>query len=547
MSKVKIYRKTFAIMFAISIIIILIVTNVYLGQLQRQEGKFFLQETSELLPYVENFYNSCSEEDFDKAYAQTERKGIAFSIRADDSNLLWSGFQNLMFIDENKPSKLWIIGKNQGASSEDFETMYSYTQNYEDNGKIFVHELYSTEVYPVKGIFVVPKTVIITERIYQNASELSADSGISDNEKKTYKINLNLTKNYSTDSQMSGKIIEFEPYKYNTELEETIFLSSDDSRFIDAKERFASGEGIYSYTCEKTDLFSERLFMCVKEFQSIDENGNSVKLWAVFGKTVNLWGIYKIPIAVLGFLCFVIFMLSALVLAKSEYSSFLVRAEAEEKRRLITNSLAHDLKTPISAILAYADLLDEGINHEKQSYYLQRIRENSTRLNTIFRQTIQLSELNKSELKLNVENISLKELSLEILEQFETEPLFKNVSLTGNDFEIEADRALLSKALENFISNAFNNANEEGRIVISISAQKWSIFNTGSHIQDENLDKIWDAYFKEDVSRGKKSGSGLGLFIAKIILEAHGFGYSVHNEREGVRFSIFLSNIQDRE
>jgi signal transduction histidine kinase len=112
-----------------------------------------------------------------------------------------------------------------------------------------------------------------------------------------------------------------------------------------------------------------------------------------------------------------------------------------------------------------------------------------------------------------------------------------------NNFIVSADRDMLEKVINNFITNAIDYV--EGRSLIELNVEKKnneiriSVFNTGTNIPIEAIDKIWDVYYKVDKARSRKyGGHGLGLSIVKSIIKLHGGSAKVENVKDGVEFSF---------
>ena len=101
------------------------------------------------------------------------------------------------------------------------------------------------------------------------------------------------------------------------------------------------------------------------------------------------------------------------------------------------------------------------------------------------------------------------------------------------------DRKLLEMVVDNYISNAFKNCKENGRIIITIDAAHFRVFNEGEHIAREDIQKIWEPLYKADEDRSRNDGSsGMGLAISAGILKLHGLKYGVENVEGGVEFYI---------
>ncbi|WP_019850934.1 cell wall metabolism sensor histidine kinase WalK [Desulfitobacterium sp. PCE1] len=234
--------------------------------------------------------------------------------------------------------------------------------------------------------------------------------------------------------------------------------------------------------------------------------------------------------------CFLIFSFTAGILSAQTWKTFRSREELEQQRRDMTNAIAHDLKTPLAIISGYAENLAENVHTEKREHYAAGIQENVRRCDRMIKDMLELSRMESGGVILVLEEVSLREITKEILSRYENVFVAKEIMLTVDGTAgIRADRQLIERTLDNFISNAAAHTAVGGTVKVSITAERWSITNTGSPILAEELDSIWRAYYRLDKSR-MGSGSGLGLSIVRSILELHGFNYGAENTEAGVCF-----------
>ena len=285
----------------------------------------------------------------------------------------------------------------------------------------------------------------------------------------------------------------------------------------------------YDYVCARHLIISEDLQ---------EKDG-----WVMYTKNVDLMKLYGKPFLKKSGLFLAIIALCTITILITGHRNLLFRRKEEIKRKTMIDSLAHDLKNPVAAIDAYSRLLGEELNKEKTDEYLAKIRNNSIKLNSILEKMLHVSSIIDRSEDIHKEKLNLSDISKESLERFEFEPEISKVRINDestNDAFIIADKILIIEAMENLISNALKNCSDKGEIIISFSESEWTVFNSGKQIKRENIEKIWDSWFMEDNSRGKASGSGLGLYIVRTILDAHGFGYKAENTADGVRFSVIF-------
>lgn len=234
--------------------------------------------------------------------------------------------------------------------------------------------------------------------------------------------------------------------------------------------------------------------------------------------------------------CLAIFALTAGILSAQTWKTFRRREELEQQRRDLTNAIAHDLKTPLAVISGYAENLAEHVHTEKREHYAAGIQENVRRCDRMVRDMLELSRMEGGGVKLALEEVSLGEITGKMLSGYKDVFAAKEITLAVDGTAgIRADRELMERVLDNFVSNAAAYTELGGTVRVKITDKRWSITNTGSPIPSEEFSHIWQAYYKLDQSR-MGGGSGLGLSIVRSILELHGFQYGAENTEAGVCF-----------
>ncbi len=218
----------------------------------------------------------------------------------------------------------------------------------------------------------------------------------------------------------------------------------------------------------------------------------------------------------------------------------------EELKKSFIARLSHELKTPLMVISATTEALMNGLieDNEKDKEF-ETILDEVDKTTTIIKDIINIYKSTATEMNLNITRFSLNELSDSVLEtlnqiaQVNHQTVNKNYEST---VFIDADKVLMEQVISNYITNAFKYTVENGTIDINIKDSKesvtYEVINYGSHIKDENKEKIWLPFFRENEDIDKTS-TGMGLFIVKSILESHNYSYGVENINEGVR-SYFI-------
>ncbi|HWL24619.1 MAG TPA: HAMP domain-containing sensor histidine kinase [Ureibacillus sp.] len=293
---------------------------------------------------------------------------------------------------------------------------------------------------------------------------------------------------------------------------------------------------------QRINLFNYRLYWPQPYQSTINSNdGQDVysDFWIVVGRDVNLWEQCSATFAFVWISCFIIFMIVALILSRQTYKTYKKQELLEKHRKDMTNALAHDLKTPLSIISGYTQNLQENVHTEKRDHYVVHIQTNIDRMDKIIREMLELTRLESDSLEINLDDVSLNQLSDEIMNRYKQVCDEKSITaLLEGDAIVKADRSLIERVIDNFYINAIENMPEGGKIGIRISDNMLEVYNSGSYIPEEKLDEIWLPFKKGDASRGNTKGTGLGLTISRAILELHKFSYGARNSDDGVLFWI---------
>ena len=210
-------------------------------------------------------------------------------------------------------------------------------------------------------------------------------------------------------------------------------------------------------------------------------------------------------------------------------------------RNTFMSNVSHDLRTPMTSIAGFVDgILDGVIPPEKHEYYLRIVSIEVKRLSRLVATLLDISRIQAGERKFTPAPFDICEMGRQILISFEKKINEKNLEITFDCDEdkmtVVADRDAIHQIFYNLCDNAVKFAAEGGELRISIRKQKnrkllISVYNDGQGIEEADLPYVFERFYKSDKSRGlNKSGVGLGLFIAKTIVEAHGERIWVESE-----------------
>lgn len=244
-----------------------------------------------------------------------------------------------------------------------------------------------------------------------------------------------------------------------------------------------------------------------------------LKFWDVAGKNVLIGCIILMVICV-GI---------AFLTANNKYRKYCAQYEIDEYRRNMTNALAHDLKSPLTAIYGYAENLRNNVHSEKRDYYADAVLENVQYMNEIITNTLDLAKLEISDKGLKREKVDISVLAEELYSKYRPQAESRDISFKiSGKAVVSADRKMMAQAVENLISNAVKYTSDGGEINITADAKSFVISNTTDKMIDaEKLNKPFE---KADASRSNRSGSGIGLSIVKNITMLHKFGFETKAE-----------------
>ena len=214
------------------------------------------------------------------------------------------------------------------------------------------------------------------------------------------------------------------------------------------------------------------------------------------------------------------------------------------KTELITN-VSHDIKTPLTSIINYVDLLKkENIQNEKAKEYIKILDQKSQRLKKLTEDLVEASKVSSGNVKLNIESINIKELFNQTIgefkDRFEAKDLKIEVQMPSEDIKIKADSRYLYRIIENLFSNITKYALDSSRVYIDVvennkKKDKDSGNNKYVNISIKNIskdklnissDELMQRFVRGDKSRYTE-GSGLGLSIAKSLTEIQGGKFEI--------------------
>ena len=223
--------------------------------------------------------------------------------------------------------------------------------------------------------------------------------------------------------------------------------------------------------------------------------------------------------------------------------------ENEQKKNDLIVYLAHDLKTPLTSIIGYLSLLDEEkkLSSKQKNKFIKIALEKSNKLEKLINELFEITKYNSETLTIKKAKINLTLLINQVIDEFY--PILKEQNKKINfsiekDIFIEADSIKMARVFNNLIKNAINYSYENTSINIDIKEENDLIINISNKsktLKKEELDKIFDKFYRVDYSRNTKlGGSGLGLAIAKEIIKLHNGNITIKSENEETTITVKL-------
>ncbi|WP_068985102.1 sensor histidine kinase [Lysinibacillus xylanilyticus] len=221
--------------------------------------------------------------------------------------------------------------------------------------------------------------------------------------------------------------------------------------------------------------------------------------------------------------------------------------QIETKRRELFGVISHELKSPITAVKGQLD----GMIHEIGIYkdrdtYLRRSYKILENMEHLIHDILHISKFEHQIVSPKSEYINLSALIGAIIKDFDYFTMEKNIRVIIDieaDLFIHTDPKLLEKALKNVIHNAIVYSHSSEQVMIQLKKTesgilKFQVLNTGAHIPEDAFNQIFEPFYRLEKSRNRNTGgSGLGLYIVKMVLEALSINFSMRNTEQGVLFS----------
>ena len=223
------------------------------------------------------------------------------------------------------------------------------------------------------------------------------------------------------------------------------------------------------------------------------------------------------------------------------------KEKLEIMRTDFLSNVSHELKTPIALIQGYAEGLKEGITDDPESmgFYCDVIMDEANKMNTMVKRLLTLNQIEFGNDEPDMERFNINELIASVVDANAIRAGQKNMSIVFNNRNeqnfVWADEYKTEEVLTNYISNALNHC--DGKQAIEVRTSKSedgatltvTVYNSGRNIAEEDLERIWEKFYKTDKARTREyGGNGIGLSIVKAIMESMGQEYGVRNISDAI-------------
>lgn len=209
-----------------------------------------------------------------------------------------------------------------------------------------------------------------------------------------------------------------------------------------------------------------------------------------------------------------------------------------QMRQEFTANVSHELKTPLTAISGYAELIEHGMSGENTERFASEIHKNAARLLTLINDIIQLSQLDGGKKDVEYRDLDLFPLARECVDMLQMNAQKQNVAIRvqGGEAPVFADKQLMEELIYNLCDNAIRYNKKDGTVTVTTGIENGHTFlsvkDTGIGISAEHQERVFERFYRVDKSRSKATGgTGLGLAIVKHIVAQHGAKLTLESEQ----------------
>ncbi len=231
------------------------------------------------------------------------------------------------------------------------------------------------------------------------------------------------------------------------------------------------------------------------------------------------------------------------------------KSKIDEMRKSFISDVSHELKTPIALIQGYSEGLLENVNTDEESrkFYAEVILDETNKMDRLVKQLLDLMKLEYGKREFEDKTFDIVELEKEVVRKSQLMLEEKQVKVelqTIEEINVFADDFYIEQVISNYITNAIKHVKQvdgekyikiENVVNVEKNKVRVKVFNTGDNLQEEDIARIWNRFYKVDTSRNRQNGgTGIGLSFVKAIMNNYGNIYGVMNKDNGVEFYLEL-------
>ena len=223
------------------------------------------------------------------------------------------------------------------------------------------------------------------------------------------------------------------------------------------------------------------------------------------------------------------------------------KQKIQQRQKEFLSDISHEFKTPIALIEGYAEALKDGLacDEETKNEYCDIIIDEAGKMNAMVKQMLTISQIESGKSEIDIERFDVVKMIVSVLNsntiKFNKNGITVDFEQKGDSIEVFADALKTEQVLTNYITNAVNHCKDPKRISVFITSHndyvRVHVTNTGNNIPEEQINEIWNKFYKVDKARSREyGGNGIGLSIVKAIMDQHGRECGVENTEDGVDF-----------
>ncbi len=228
------------------------------------------------------------------------------------------------------------------------------------------------------------------------------------------------------------------------------------------------------------------------------------------------------------------------------------KTKIDEKRKEFVANVSHELKTPLAVLNGYAEILNNNMTGIDKEYYHNVILDEVQNMTKLVTTLLELSSMENGLNNMELVDTNITELVSHVL--YSNDILFTDRNLdysldADEHFYVLANKVYLERAITNYITNAIKYSEQDHVILVTIRRIKKNIvvtvFNEGNHILPNEMNQIWDRFYRADKARTRDDSKsiGMGLYFVSAIMNGHHGKYGVRNVDKGVEFWLSLEEI----